>query len=134
MKKESRNYFFERRDKYIKGIFIDHVELVHPCRAQGRICLNGKYSCPFIGLPNDTCVYYVRGSCNRVKCEYRHNEEYARFYKQAIESFNRKQKEPLTMAKRYFQIAKPYLIWILGLVSSPVVMRYVADYVTKKLL
>jgi hypothetical protein len=49
VKKESNSDFFERRDKYIKDIFIDHVELAHPCRAQGRICLNGKYSCPFIG-------------------------------------------------------------------------------------
>jgi excinuclease UvrABC nuclease subunit len=57
---------------------------------------------------NDICLYYLRGNCTRPQCEYKHNETYARFYRQAVENFNRKDREPLTVVTRYLQIAKLY--------------------------
>lgn len=129
----SRNAYFERRDKYIKTQFQDCSELSHPCKKQQIKCLNGEVSCPFIGLPNDACVFYIRGNCKfgDDKCKYHHYKSYADIYQKAKEEFYKADKKLPVVAARYFQVAKPYLIGI-WITMFPQIVRHIIDFLINK--
>jgi len=63
----------------------------HPCLYQKKPCEKGN-NCPFLGLPNDTCLYFLTDTCTfGEKCKKRHLEEYKRTYQQTKESLKKKE-------------------------------------------
>ncbi len=112
----------KRLDKHIKDEFKKVLKLTHPCDHQNRNCFKGS-ECPLIGLPDDTCIYYIRGKCKFDQCKYKHNGLYANVYKKAKEEFKKEESQPLAMIRRYFKRFIPYLMWFIGLIFSYIVRR-----------
>ena len=76
----------EDMDAFIKKKFaLQHNPKAHPC---GNTCPKG-HKCPLIGLPNDTCIYYLRNKCKFDKCKKTHYDEYAQIYQQAKKEFKK---------------------------------------------
>ncbi|UJR32622.1 hypothetical protein I4U23_020082 [Adineta vaga] len=80
----------------------------HPC-LQKKLCKKGS-QCPFIGLPNDTCLFHLTDECNYgKKCRYTHYDEYAKIYKDAKHEFKKMLEEMRLNAKKAIELDKEWL-------------------------
>jgi hypothetical protein len=130
MNKISSDDYSKRLNKHIKDEFKKVLKLTHPCEDQNRNCFNGS-ECPLIGLPNDTCPHYIRGTCKFDPCRYKHYDLYAKVYRKAKEDFKKEERQPLIMIRRNVERFLPYLMWFIGLIFSYVI-RKALDSVGKK--
>jgi len=82
------NDYEKNLDKYLQEKLHLNYKNTHPCVAQNKSCNKGN-NCPFVGFPNDICIYYLSGSCNfgDEKCRKRHLPEYRDKYNSAKEDF-----------------------------------------------
>ena len=111
----------ERLDKHIKEALENIIHPSHPCEYQGKKCFKGS-SCPLIGLPNDTCIFYIRGTCKRergpIQCRQRHYENYANVYQKAKEQFKLKERKPVPQVKHFLKRFSPLTIALYTIVSN----------------
>jgi hypothetical protein len=117
MNKIPSDDYSKRLNKRIKDEFEKVLQLPHPCEYQNRNCFNGS-ECPLIGLPNDTCPHFIRGTCKFDPCRYQHYHQYARIYKQAKEDFRNEERKPLAMIRRYFKLLILYLMVFITIVLN----------------
>ena len=125
-----------RLDAYIKDELKDVLNLTHPCVYQDQTCLKGS-TCPLISLPNDACIYYIRGKCKHNyhsdKCKYKHIGLYADTYRKAKEKFRLRESKPLAVAERFLNRFTPYIVAFLGIILNYIIRR-VIDYAGKNIL
>ena len=111
------------------------IQPSHPCEYQGKKCLKGS-SCPLINLPNDTCTFYIRGTCRyehgSIRCKQKHYEDYAKVYQKAKEEFRLKERKPFALVKNVLKRFLPVTITLCGIVSNYAIRR-VLDYLIRKI-
>ena len=74
-------------DSFLKDKLNLKEKNTHPCLFQKKPCKKGK-NCPFIGLPNDTCLFFLTETCKfGEKCNKRHLEEFRNNYQNAKKEF-----------------------------------------------
>lgn len=120
----------KRLDEHIKNEFKNFLKPSHPCEFQKKNCLKSSL-CPLIGLPDDICIYYIRGNCKFDKCKYKHDFKYANIYKNTKDKFKIEEKKPYALFRRYFKRFIPYIMWFIGLIFSYLI-RKILDYFGKK--
>jgi len=102
------NDYNETLDAYVKQRLNLVQNDAHPCMQKG-LCKKGL-QCPFIGLPNDTCLFYLTDECRfGNKCRNTHYDEYAKIYKNAKEEFKKMLEENRSNAEKEIKLDKQWL-------------------------